>query len=151
MNKKTAFLFCLGAICSFALQAQPIVYINAGSRASYGNYQELIIERNGHCSYYLRQMNAATKDSSFFTLSRQQLDSIFRKAEAAGFFNLNTRYDGGARDGAGIFISMNNSGRKHSVQLINTDVPAINELITWLNGILAARGIRIYYGQNTGK
>jgi hypothetical protein len=80
-----------------------------------------------------------------------QLDSFFRKAEATGFFSLNSRYDGGARDGAGIYISLNSSGRKHSVQLINTDVPAVNELITWLNGILASRRIRIYYGQNSGK
>lgn len=143
------FLFCLA--CTAALMAQPVVYINAGSRASYGTYQELTIDANGRCSFYLRQINAATKDSAFFSITRQQLDSFFLKAEATGFFTLNNRYDEGARDGAGIYLSLNHSGKKHSVQLINTDVPAVNELIAWLNGILASRNIRIYYGQNKGK
>lgn len=56
-------------------------------------------------------------------------------------------YDVGLVDGAGILISLNSSGKKHMVQLKNTDVPQVNELITWLNRILQSRNIRIYYGQ----
>jgi hypothetical protein len=50
-------------------------------------------------------------------------------------------------DGAGIYISMNSAGKLKSVHAVNTDVPAINELIGFLNNMLAPYRIRIYYGQ----
>ena len=97
--------------------------------------------------FILCATNGERKDSSSFQISKSQLDSFFLKAEQTGFFNLNARYDGGLADGAGILISMNNGGRKHSVHLINTDVPAINELINWFNTLLDVHQLRIYYGQ----
>ena len=137
-------LFLLSVLDS---NAQPVIYINAGSRASYGNYQDLTIYADGSCFYSLRETNGERKDSSSFQNSKSQLDSFFLKAEQTGFFNLNARYDGGLADGAGILISLNNGGRKHSVHLINTDVPAINELINWFNTLLDVHQLRIYYGQ----
>lgn len=144
----TKIIICLFSICfTLSIHAQPVVYINAGSRASYGNYQDLTIYADGTCVYSLRETNGERKDSSSFTISRSQLDSFFLKADQTGFFNLNARYDGGLADGSGILISLNNSGRKHSVHVINTDVPAINELINWFNTLLVEHRIRIYYGQ----
>lgn len=151
MNRRTAILVCVFVLLSVSVQAQVVFFINAGSRTSYGDNQELMIDANGNARYYLRELNGPTKDSSQFNIGKTLLDSIFLKAQAVGFFNLNTRYDGGAKDGAGIYISMNNAGRIHSVHVINTDVSAINEFMNWLNTILASRRIRINYGQNVRK
>ena len=142
-------LICISICCLLTLSAasQPVVFINAGSRASYGNHQELLIDSKGAVRYYLRELNGATKDSSSFSITPQQLDSFFRKAEQIGFFTLNNKYESGAVDGAGIYISMNSSGKKHNVQLVNIDLPAINDLIGFLNTMLTPHRIRIYYGQ----
>ena len=141
-------IFLLGAFSALYSQAQPVVFINAGSRANYGNYQELIIYADGNSIFRQREVNGPVKDSSSFQLTKSQLDSFFMKADAVGFFSLQTKYDSGAADGAGIYISLNSAGRKHSVNIRNTDVAAINELVEWLNTILAAYNARIYYGQN---
>jgi hypothetical protein len=147
MTRRLVFILIVLLFIPAVSDAQPVVFINAGSRANYGNHQELTIDAQGNCRYYLRDVNGVSKDSSFFSITRQQLDSFFQKANAVGFFQLNAKYDVGAVDGAGIYISMNSSGRKHSVQVLNTDVSAVNELIAWLNALLAPRQIRIYYGQ----
>lgn len=150
MKNLFVFLLCI-LLLNLSGVAQPVVFINAGTRASYGQYQELLIDADGSCRFYLWQVNGVAKDSSFFNISRQQLDSFFRKAEQLGFFELKPKYDGGAVDGAGIYISMNYLGKKQVVSLINTDLPAISELVGWLNRVLLPQRIRIYYGQNAGK
>jgi hypothetical protein len=127
--------------------SQPVIFINAGSRANRGNNQELIIEKNGAARFFLRQMNGPAIDSIFFNLNTVQLDSIFQKAESIGFFNLQTNYQSGAVDGAGIYISMNSSGKMKTVNLNNIDIPEINQLVTFLNSMLRPQRIRIYYGQ----
>ena len=135
---------------SFALVAtsQTVVHINAGSRANYGTYQNLLINLDGQCNYQLREVNGTTKDSSVFNISKSQLDSILQRAEQLGFFQLNNKYDGGLADGAGILIGLNNSGKKKTVQLVNTDLPQVNELVAFINHILEPQKIRIYYGQS---
>ena len=143
--KQILILFLL--FTSLIASTQPVVFINAGSRANRGNYQELIIEKNGDARYFLRQLNGPALDSIQFKLTTQQLDSIFQKAESVGFFNLQNNYQSGAVDGAGIYISMNSSGKMQSVDLKNIDVPAINEIIILLNSMLRPQRIRIYYGQ----
>jgi hypothetical protein len=142
-------LYCFGIVFFFSLTAvtQPVVYINAGSRASYGNHQELTIDINGACRYYLREVNGRAKDSSFFSISKESLIGFLSFSEQSGFFSLKEKYESGAVDGSGIYISLNVSGKKHSVHLINTDEPVINRLTGKLNEILAAFQIRIYYGQ----
>ena len=147
MGKNLVFIVLACCYFSLAGLSQPVVFINAGSRASYGSNQELTIDSKANCRYYLREVNGPAKDSSFFSISQQQLDSFFRKADQVGFFSLSNKYDGGLVDGAGIYISMNSSGKKHNVQLNNTDQPAINELVTMLNRMLEPRRIRINYGQ----
>ena len=147
MLKKWIISLCLGCLLSTTGSAQVVIYINAGSRANHGQLQDLFIEQNGNCRYRLSEVNAGVKDSASFSLSAAQMDSIFRKASETGFFSLNNKYDGGAADGAGIYISINSSGRKHAVELLNTDQPAINQLVSLLNTMLAPRNIRINYGQ----
>lgn len=128
--------------------AQTVVHINAGSRANYGTYQNLLINLDGQCNYQLREVNGTTKDSSVFNISKSQLDSIFQRADKLGFFQLDHKYDGGLADGAGILIALNNSGKKKTVQLVNTDLPQVNELVAFINRILEPQKIRIYYGQS---
>lgn len=147
MVRKMLLLFCLITTVSLSARSQTVVFINSGSRAAWGNQQQLLIDAGGNARYYLREVNGPVKDSIIFILSALQLQSFFEKAETSGFFTLNTSYDGGAVDGAGIYISLNKSGRKHSVSLVNTDVPAINELIRWLNSLLEPQKIVINYGQ----
>jgi hypothetical protein len=147
MIKKIFQLLFLCCIISFSAISQTIVQINAGSRAPWGNNQNLLIDNKGHCTYFLSEVNGAVKDSSSFIFSASQLDSFFTRAEQVGFFQLNSKYDGGVADGAGIFISMNHAGKKHSVDLQNQDIPPVNELIGYLNLLLASHKIRIYYGQ----
>lgn len=147
MNKKIIAAVCAGFFFSMAAVCQTVLFINAGSRASYGQQQELLVDANGNCRYRLGTVNGPVKDSSSFALLPGQLDSLFRKAVETGFFSLQHNYDGGAADGAGIYISMNHAGQQHYVQLKNTDVPAINQFITLLNTMLAPRQIRINYGQ----
>ena len=146
LHPKLIFILIL-LFTTFIASTQPVIFINAGSRANRGNHQELTIEKNGVSRYFLRQLNGSALDSISFNLSVQQLDSIFLKAESVGFFNLQTNYQSGAVDGAGIYISMNSSGKMHSVNLNNMDVSAINELVTFLNSMLRPQRIRIYYGQ----
>ena len=147
MGKNFAFITLAYCLISLTSQSQPVLFINAGSRASYGTNQELTIDAKANCRYYLREVNGPLKDSSSFTIPRQLLDSILNKANQLNFFNLNEKYDGGRTDGAGIYISVNRNGRKHSVSLTNTDQPVINELVALINSILEPRKIRINYGQ----
>ena len=134
LHPKLIFILFL-LFTSIIASTQPVIFINAGSRANRGNHQELIIEKSGAARFFLRQLNGPTLDSVFFNITTQQLDSIFQKAELVGFFNLQTNYQSGAVDGAGIYVSMNSSGKMHSVDLNNIDLPAINELITLLNSM----------------
>jgi hypothetical protein len=138
----TAIMFCLSA------SSQTVIHINSGSRASYGTYQNLLIDINAQVSYQKREVNGAVKDSLTFSISKSQLDSIFAKAEQNGFFQLNNKYDGGFADGAGIMIAINSSGKIKTVHLLNTDVPQINELVALINRMLEPQKIRIYYGQS---
>lgn len=147
MPKKLTALLCASSLFSVAAISQTVFFINAGSRANHGRQQELLIDQNANCRYRLSDVNGLVKDSASFSLLPGQLDSLFRNADETGFFSLNRRYDGGAADGAGIYISLNYSGRKYSVELLNTDLPAINRLVTLLNAMLAPRNIRINYGQ----
>ena len=96
----------------------------------------------------MAEVNGPVKDSSRFTISSSQLDSLFSRAEQLGFFQLNNKYDAGFADGSGIMIAMNHSGKKKTVQLLNTDVPQINDWVTFLNHMLQPQKIRIYYGQS---
>jgi hypothetical protein len=132
---------------SFKVHSQTVVFINAGSRASWGYNQEIMINKNGNVSYYFREVNGPARDSSFFSLPPASLDSFFSKATQSGFFSLNRNYDGGALDGSGIYISMNNSGKKYSVNARNADVPAITEIVNWLNNLFSAHRIHINYGK----
>jgi hypothetical protein len=135
-------------ICAsfFMAKSQVVVYINAGSRAHYGTTQELFIDANGQARYWKRNVNGPGIDSSVFNLTRPQLDSFFQKATQVGFFSLNATYEkSNLVDGSGILISVNHAGQKKSVSVRNQDLPAINELITWLNTILAPQRLRIYY------
>lgn len=146
---KLFFLLCLAcSISYFPAQSQVVLQINAGSRAPFGDYQSLLVNLNGECSYKLVTVNGPVKDSSRFTIAKSQLDSIFSKAEQIGFFQLNNKYDGGRVDGAGILIAMNSSGKKKSVQVLNVDVPQVNELVAFINRILQPQKIRIDYGQS---
>ena len=132
---------------SYFSQSQTVVHINAGSRASWGKYQNLMINVRGRVTYHHIEVNGRVLDSSSFSITKAQLDSFLLKAEQVGFFSLKEKYDGGMTDGAGIMISLNSAGKIKSVQLKNTDVPQVNELIAWLNRVLQPNRIRLYYGQ----
>ena len=147
MKKKLFFLIWCCCLLPLSLLSQVVFFINAGSRANYGNHQELTIDSKGNCRYVLREAGGRGKDSTSFSITSTHLDSLFRKADQVGFFNLNARYEDRSADGAGIYISMNSAGKLKSVHAVNTDVPAINELVSFLNNMLAPQRIRIYYGQ----
>lgn len=131
---------------STATIAQPVVFINAGSRAPWGNMQELWINANGQCRYFLKEANGAVKDSSIFMLEAGQLDLFFLQAVKLGFYALPAMNDGGVNDGAGILVSMNDKGKKHRVQLLNTENQTIKALVDYLNGFLAIHKVIIFYG-----
>jgi len=143
MKQLLLILFCCAA--GIASSQAPVVFINTGSRAPYGTNQELTIGINGQCKYYLKEVNGPIKDSSSFSISATQLDSLFTKARQLGFFSLNNSYHSTKVDGGGVYISMNHNGDKKRVDVRNTDVPAINELMAWVNGMLAPRGISIKF------
>ena len=147
--QKTILLIFIAGILYFPAASQTVIHINAGSRAPYGTYQNLLIDISGQASYQRREVSGTIKDSLAFSITKSQLDSIFAKAEQTGFFQLNNKYDGGFADGAGILIAMNSSGKKKTVQLLNTDIPQINELVALINRMLEPQKIRIYYGQST--
>ena len=145
--KKLIFLAWCCCLLPLSLLSQVVFFVNAGSRANYGNQQELSIDTKGGCRYVLRELTGKAKDSLSFSFTSTQMDSLFRKAEQVGFFNLETTYKDSSADGAGVYVSMNSAGKLKSVNVVNTDVPAINELIGFLNNMLAPHRIRIYYGQ----
>ena len=80
---------------SAGMQAQAVLFINAGSRSSWGTNQQLTVNKNGRCSYYVSEVGGHVNDSSFFSISPAQIDSVLAKAREVGFFTLNARYDGG--------------------------------------------------------
>ena len=135
-------LFCYG---------QPVIFIQSGSRANWGNNQELTIYANGEASFVLREVNGSVKDSSRFMLGAARVDSFFQKADQVKFFSLSNRYEGSARDGSGVYISVNNNGRRHSVHVINETVPPVDELVGRLNEMLGPHRVRIFYGQDLPK
>ena len=149
MPKQLFFSLFLFLATTNVAQSQPVVYINAGSRAHTGTTQELFIDANGQCRFWLRNVNGPAKDSSVFSISRAQLDSFFAKAVELGFFNLNNTYESNKTDGSGILISLSHGGQKKSVSLRNIDQPVINQLVARLNEILAPQQIRIYYFNST--
>lgn len=143
-----SFTILLLCFASIAFSQAPVVFVNSGSRAPYGTNQELTIWANGQCRYYNKEVNGPVKDSSVFSISTATLDSLFTKAEQLGFFQLNHGYTNTkVVDGSGIYISMNYKGRKKRVDTRNTDVPAVTELVKWLNERLLAKGIAIKYVQ----
>jgi hypothetical protein len=146
--QKTIILIFIAGIFYLPASSQTVIHINWGSRAPYGTYQTLLIDINGQVSYQRREVTGAVKDSLLFSMTKSQLDSIFTKAEQTGFFQLNNRYDGGFADGAGILVAINSSGKKKTVQLLNTDIPQINELVALINRMLEPQRIKIYYGQS---
>lgn len=133
-------LYYARAIC------QPVVFVNAGSRASWGTVQELWIDANGQCRYFVKEVNGPVKDSSSFMLAAGQLDAFFSQANQLGFFGLDKTYDGGALDGSGILFSLNDTGKKHLVQVRNMEVEAIRSLVDYLNGLLNPHRVVLNYG-----
>ena len=146
MKKLFLLIWCCGFL-PLAVLSQVVFFINAGSRAHSGKQQELLLDSKGNARFLLREVNGRITDSSSFSITTTQLDSLFKKAEQVGFFNLEAKYADSSADGAGIYISLNSSGKLKSVHVVNTDVPAINELVRFLNNMLAPHRIRIYYGQ----
>jgi len=145
--KQKLFFFIFCCCISLAGTAQTVLFINAGSRAATGNQQELTVDAKGNGRYYLRQVNGPVKDSAVISIGQEQLQNYLNRAEATGFFNLNNESRGKAVDGTGIYISMNKNGKTHFVELANTDIPLVNELIYQLNNMLVPFHIRINYGQ----
>ncbi len=142
-----SILLFLGLILS--AQAQVVIQVNAGSRAAWGNNQNLMIDKNGKCTYFVSQPDGQKKDSKEFSISQKQLDGLFSKAESVGFFTLDAKYDGGVADGAGVFIAIKSGTKINSVDVFNKDVSAINSFVETLNVILKTQNIRIYYGQKS--
>ncbi|WP_106529992.1 hypothetical protein [Chitinophaga niastensis] len=148
MIKHVKSILILGSIfIAITARSQVVVQVNAGSRALWGTNQNLFIDQQGHCQFYLNEVRGTVKDSSSFNIPVSQLVSFLDKAKQVGFFNLKNKYDGGLADGSGIFLSLNNSGQKHYVELLNKDIPEVHELVVELNTILAPHGIKINYGQ----
>ena len=87
MGKILFLIFIAGAI-HIRASSQYVIHINAGSRAPYGTYQNLLIELNGRCSYQVREVNGRIKDSMAFSISKSQFDSIFVKAEQSGLLQI---------------------------------------------------------------
>ena len=146
MKQLFSLLLVWGMLAQHA-RSQIVFQVNAGSRAPWGTNQNLLVEKSGHCTYSLTEVNGPVKNSSSFDIPLSQLDALLAKAEELGFFRLKDKYDAGYSDGAGIFIAMRSSGKKHSVQLLNMDIPQINQLVSYLNRILEPHKIHIYYGQ----
>jgi len=147
MIKQKLLLWVLCSTISIKVNSQIVLQVNAGSRAPWGSTQNLLVDAKGNCSYKKSIVNGPVKDSSTFSISGKQLDSLFAKAELINFFGMNEKYDGGYSDGAGIFISIRSGSKKHHVELLNTDLPGINQFIGLLNRILAPHKVLIYYGQ----
>ena len=55
-------LFCLTTAVSLSAWSQTVVFINAGSRAAWGNQQQLLVDAGGDARYYLREVNGPAKD-----------------------------------------------------------------------------------------
>jgi hypothetical protein len=147
MKKHLLSFFLMCASAAYACAQTPIlIQVDAGSRAPYGTTQSLLIDAKGKCSYHSDVVHGARKESLHFDIMPAQVDSFLKKADALGFFKLKKDYHEGV-DGSGIFIAMNYNGKKADVDLVNTDLPEINALIKWLNGVLQPHKVRIDYDQ----
>ena len=148
MKKIIATMCTMAALFgATALHAQIVVQVNAGSRAPWGEAQQLTIDKKGKCHYVHYDVSAQhILDSATFTITKAQLDTFFKKADEVGFYGLQKDYHKGI-DGEGLFISLSDNGKNGTVDLLNTDIPQVNALVATLNGILQPRSIKIYYGQ----
>lgn len=141
-------IICIGFVCclfSIASFAQVVLYVDAGSRAPWGNREELLVNKNGKVLYYLVNEKGDIVDSAITNITLQQITSFFQQASQNGFFKLDSIYDGGVADGSGIYMSMNDNGSMHHVSVLNTNVPAVTELLTLLKSMLEPKNIRIRY------
>ena len=131
----------------FAAAQIPVVFVNAGSRAGTGNIQELTINSDGSATFCERDIKAACKSPTRFTITPEQLDSIYAKAIAIGFFSLKEKYETNVGDGSGVYVSIRNLSKAlhKRVSVINNTEPTVNEFVTWLNSFLASYRVRIYY------
>jgi len=144
---KNRLLHTIGYLLILATaNSQAVFYLNAGSRAPWGDNQQLTIHQSGQALFILREVNGRAKDSISFNIPADQLNSIFQKAREIGFFGLEKNYDSDAKDGWGIYISLNDQGNKYQVSVKNIVQPAIKEFVTFLNNLLSTRNIRIRYG-----
>ena len=139
--------FMLLPVQPVAAQKAPVlVQVNSGSRAPYGNVQDLTIDNRGQCIYYLTTVKGALIDSMRFNLRVTQVDSFLTGAVSLGFFKLRDQYKTGS-DGAGVYLSLNNKGSKHSVDVKNQSIPEVDQVVALLNRILQPHNVWIYYGQ----
>lgn len=147
MVKFFIYLFTFFIFIFNRINAQVILQVDAGSRAPWGIYQNLVMDAKGHCTYTRSKVNGPVLESSSFTITTQQMDALFSKADQVKFYQLKEKYDGGYSDGAGIFIALRRDGKNHHVDLRNTDIPEVNQWVALFNDILKPHKIRIYYGQ----
>jgi hypothetical protein len=141
----TLLVLLLSSLCAFA---QPVIYVNTGSRATWGHNQELTIQADGSASYARKQVNGQVEDQKAFLFGRASLDSLFQKADETGFFNLSREIRGEAQDGSGVYITIRSGDRTHTVHAVNSVVPGVEDWMNHLNRLLSVHGIRMYYGQD---
>ena len=147
MIKQILYLVIFFSSFSIEVSSQNVFQVNAGSRAPYGKYQNLVIDITGKCTFTFSEVNGKIIETSSFNITAAELNSLYGEAEKIKFFELNEKYDGGYSDGYGVFVAMRRGNRKHYVSLVNIEIPEINQLIKFLNNILKPHNIRIYYGQ----
>lgn len=142
-----SFVFLLFSAPTIHAQTPPAFYLEsfAGSYAPWGMNELLVIDTLGNVSFWKSDLQAASGDSIFATLTTQQQQAIYDTISAVGFFGLNPLYDSGAIDGSGVSIYVERGGSVHSVEARNISIAAVNRIVKTLNAILGPLGIGLNY------
>ena len=145
MKKILFLLFALAFSSASFAQADFSMTVLAGSNAPWGETQYLHIDAKGKCFYRLSDARAGSKDSSSFTITKNELKQISDVITKAHFYSLKEVYDADMSDGSRLSIAITSGKKTHSVQLINEQLPEMTTLLDKLNSVAAAYKIHINY------
>ena len=128
-----------------AAQSGFYMKVYAGSNASWGKNQLLVIDSKGNCSYKLTEVGKGAIDSSSFTLTAKEMKDLQDVLKQVDFFKLDEVYQKNAVDGMGILVQVKRSGNDRTVRVINKHIPQMETIVARLNTILDSRRITLKY------
>jgi hypothetical protein len=140
-------LMILGA----AAQPPPDFKLNAtaGSRGIFGEGEYLVIDSVGQVTFFKSAHDTTPPESVLVSIPMDSVAAIYDTVTAVGFGALDSLYRSELVDGSGIWLQVQANGSTHAVEVVNTSVPAVDQIARTINRILQPYGILLEYESST--